>query len=274
MRQECRDPSHRRNPHCWQVPTKRASALVFCLVLILACAGSKAPAEPDPADGYQVLFIGNSLTYFNDLPGTVARIGSMAGVSIYVQSVALPNFAVIDHASGLSNAVEIIRGRVWDYVVLQQGPTTTQIGRDTLILAVRQLDPLIRRAGGRPALLMIWPPAGNADAFDVVRQSYQQAADAVAGLFLPGGEAWRAVLAANPELPLYGPDGFHPTELGTYLTALVVYEGITGHDARSLPRRAVVAAHPLVLPDGTILFLQRVAHETVARFAGVLGSAR
>jgi hypothetical protein len=245
---------------------------VFCLLLVLAC-GSKTALEPGPG-GYRVLFIGNSLTYSNDLPGTVARLGAMADVTIYVKSVALPNFAVIDHATGMSNAVETIQEGNWDYVVMQQGPTTTQIGRDTLILAVRQLDPLIRRAGGRPALLMISPPAGNPDAFDAVRQSYQQAAAAVGGLFLPGGEAWRTVLVANPDLPLYGPDGFHPGELGTYLTALVVYEGITGHDARSLPRRAVVAAHPLVLPDATILFLQRVAHETVARLAGVLGAAR
>jgi hypothetical protein len=45
---------------------------------------------------------------------------------------------------------------------------------------------------------------------------------AVGGLFLPAGEAWRTVLAANPDLPLYGVDGYHPAELGTYLTALMV----------------------------------------------------
>jgi hypothetical protein len=246
------------------------SALLLGAALLLACGG-ESTSDPETGHVYRVLFIGNSLTYSNDLPGTVARLGAMADVTIAVASVALPNFAVIDHATGMSNAVEMLQQGDWDYVVLQQGPTTTQIGRDTLILAVRQLDPMIRRAGGRPALLMIWPPAGNPDAFDAVRQSYQQAADAVGGLFLPGGEAWRTVLVANPELPLYGPDGFHPGEVGTYLTALVVYEGITGRDARSLPRRAVVAAHPLVLPDPTIRFLQRVAHETVARFAGVLG---
>jgi hypothetical protein len=27
----------------------------------------------------------------------------------------------------------------------------------------------------------------------------------------------------NPRLPLYGPDGFHPSALGTYAAALVVY---------------------------------------------------
>ena len=34
--------------------------------------------------------------------------------------------------------------------------------------------------------------------------------------------------AARPSLPLYGPDGFHPSPLGTYLAALVVDAGLTG----------------------------------------------
>jgi hypothetical protein len=114
---------------------------------------------------------------------------------------------------------------------------------------------------------MVWPPSGNLEAFDAVHQSYQQSANAVGGLFLPAGDAWRTALGSNPDLPLYGIDGYHPGELGTYLTALVVYEGITNRDARSLPRQAVVAAHPLVLPDATIRLLQRVAHETVAQTA-------
>ena len=241
------------------------TALTLCAALVAAC-GSGTVLDSSGAT-YRVLFIGNSLTYVNDLPGTVARLGEMGHVPIYVQSVALPNFAVIDHASGMSNAVATIQGGAWHYVVLQQGPTTTQIGRDTLILAARQLAPAIRRAGGRPALLMVWPPSGNDEAFTAVHQSYQQAADAVGGLFLPAGEAWRTALTASPGLPLYGLDGYHPAELGTFLTALVVYEGITGRDARSLPRQAVVAAHPLVLPEATILMLQRAAHETMVQAA-------
>jgi hypothetical protein len=241
--------------------------LVSIVLLILACGGTTNAGEPGPAGGYRVLFIGNSLTYFNDLPGTVARLAAMGEDAIHVQMVALPNLAVIDHVNGMSNAVEVIRGGGWDYVVLQQGPTTTAIGRDTLVLAAQELDPDIRAAGAQTALLMIWPPAGDLEAFDAVRISYQQAAQAVRGLFLPAGEAWRAALATNGDLPLYGLDGFHPAELGTYLAALVVYEAITGHDARSLPAVAAVAAHPLTTPATTVRSLQRVAHETVVQFA-------
>ena len=104
------------------------NALIVGAALLLGCGHSGTALEPGTRHIYRVLFIGNSLTYVNDLPGTVARLGGMADVIINVKTVALPDFAVIDHASGMSNAVETIRSGNWDYVVLQQGPTTTEIG--------------------------------------------------------------------------------------------------------------------------------------------------
>jgi hypothetical protein len=70
----------------------------------------------------------------------------------------------------------------------------------------------------------------------------------------------------DPQLQLYGPDGYHPAELGTYLAALVVYERITGHDARVLPAQAVMAGRTLDVPESTVRLLQRAAHEAVAQF--------
>ena len=54
---------------------------VALLGSIVGCAGSRSPSAPPPArpSVYRVLFIGNSLTYTNDLPGTVAAMALGAG---------------------------------------------------------------------------------------------------------------------------------------------------------------------------------------------------
>jgi hypothetical protein len=235
--------------------------LVALTLLALACA-SQTFDPPLPGD-YRVLFIGNSLTAVNDLPHTITALGATVHDSITVEAVTRPNLAVIDHVNGASNAVDVIRQGGWDYVVLQQGPTSQQLGRDTLILASKLLDPDIRAAGARTAELMVWPASSNLSSFDGVLQSCLEAARAVAGLCLPAGQAWRAAWAVDPTLPLYGPDGFHPSELGTYLSGLVVYEGITGHSATALPAQAYANGHSLDTPVNTVRLLQRVAHETV-----------
>jgi hypothetical protein len=145
--------------------------------------------------------------------------------------------------------------------VLQQGPTPAGICRDSLVLWTNLFNPRIHAVGAKPAVLMVWPIVGVGPPFDDVRVSFQMAADAVSGTFLPAGEAWRAALRADSTLSLYGSDGFHPSPIGTFLAALEIYERITGHDARTLPALAFSNGQRFTLPETTIRLLQAAAHE-------------
>jgi hypothetical protein len=209
-----------------------------------------------------VLFVGNSLTYVNDLPRTLADLATAGGDTVRTAAVALPDYALVDHASGASDALPTIRRGGWALVVMQQGPSSRGVNRDTLIVGARALATVARSVGARPALYMVWPARANAADFDGVRDAYRAAACAVDGLFLPAGEAWRAAWAQDAALALYGDDGFHPAPLGTYLAALVLYERVTGRDARALPGVATVAGVRLTVSEPTVRLLQRAAHET------------
>ena len=145
-------------------------ALVLCLALA-NCSGENAAPVPQPASGpsYRVLFIGQQPDLLQCLPATVAQLALSVGQNLEVSSVARPNFALIDHVSGKSNAVEVIQTGGWDYVVLQQGPSSLDLSRDTLVLATRLLDPYIKAPGGRSALLMVWPESARFEFFDDVR---------------------------------------------------------------------------------------------------------
>ena len=88
----------------------------------------------------------------------------------------------------------------------------------------------------RPALLTVWPESERSYALPAVIRSYRDAARAAHAELYPAGRAWQAAWRRNPRLPLYGADGFHPSQLGTYLTALVVARGPTGTSRRSTGR--------------------------------------
>src|SRR3954453_14287834 len=96
--------------------------LMLLALTSLGCLTSPA-AEPLPTGGIDVLFVGNSLTYVNDLPATVAAIGASAGDTIRVAAAVGPDPALIDHLNGRSDAVTKLRRGGWELVVLQQGPT-------------------------------------------------------------------------------------------------------------------------------------------------------
>ena len=187
-------------------------------------------------------------------------------MSIQVEMVAKPGYALIDQLTNGTEAADAIRRGHWDFVVLQQGPSTLPIDRDSLILWTRMFDPIIRSVGAKPALYMVWPRASRPDNFDAVRTSFQMAAKAVNGVFIPAGVAWQDALRRDATLPLYGPDNFHPSPLGTYLAALTIYERLTGHDPRTLPPYAFVGGAALNVPEATVRLLQQAAHSANTQY--------
>lgn len=247
----------------WAMRTSRnlviARPVVALLIVSLACLGT-GTVEPLSAGGIHVLFVGNSLTYVNDLPTTVASLGALSGDTIRVATAAGPDLALIDHWNGASNARDQIAQGGWHFVVLQQGPSSVPVNRDTLVLATKLFAPLIRAAGAKPALFMVWPSADRFAYFDDVRASYQAAALSVGGVFMPAGVGWMNSWVSDSTFVLYGSDGYHPSPLGTYVAALVIYERVTGRDARSLPATLIVGSTRLSMPTAQVRLLQAAAH--------------
>ncbi|HET7601128.1 MAG TPA: SGNH/GDSL hydrolase family protein [Gemmatimonadales bacterium] len=169
----------------------------------------------------RVLFVGNSLTFTNDLPAIVAALADSAGRAVTVRSVTASGINLDAHWRG-GTARRLLASEPWDVVVLQQGPSAMPASRAQLAAYARRFAAEIRRAGARPALYMVWPSRRRLAQLDEVRESYRLAARDVDGIFLPAGEAWRAAWRRDPSLPLYGPDGRHPSATGSYLAALVI----------------------------------------------------
>ena len=232
--------------------------IAFFLSLVLALA----PVAPRV---HRILFIGNSLTYVNDLPGTLAILAATPEDSIQVALVARPNLALIDHVHGESNAMARIKEGGWDYVVLQQGPTSRAIDRDTFVIAARILDEQIRKVGAKTVIYMVWPAEERLEFIDSVIASHRAVADSIHALLVPAGEAWKMAFEKDEDVGLYDVDAFHPSPLGTYLVALTFYECMLKGDARLLPRRAVVDGKDLRASLEVFRLVQQSAHNTAAR---------
>lgn len=205
---------------------------LLLLALVPACGSDPAGPSLDPNADLTILFVGNSLTYANDLPGMVGTVAEAAGYHWSTAVVARPNLALQDHwASGIAS---VIRDLEADVVVLQQGPSSLPASRINLLEWTDTLSRAIRSAGGTPALLMVWPEVARYSAFDAVRESYRAAAEHVDGFFIPAGEAFRSLHDQHPELEPYGADGFHPSSAGSLAAALTVVRVLSGRPLPSL----------------------------------------
>jgi hypothetical protein len=182
----------------------------------------------------RILFIGNSLTATNDLPAVLEAFARAQGVTIETRTVAFPDHSLEDHWNRPEARRAISEGK-WDYVVLQQGPSAMPDSRRLLRTYTSRFAEEATRAGARPALFMVWPASGRLNDFQRVVESYRVAADDVGGVLLPAGDAWRRMWDRDRNTRLYGPDGFHPSGLGTYLSALVMFQQFTGRSVVGLP---------------------------------------
>jgi len=225
--------------------------------------GSSGGVEPDPDASIRILFIGNSLTYTNDLPAMVKALSDSAGLpATQVAMVAYPNFALEDHWNS-GDARGVLAKGGWTHVVMQQGPSALEESRVSLLQWTGTLAAEIRAKGGKPGMYMVWPSTARSFDFDRVSESYRLAAESVDGLLFPAGDAWRAAWKRNSGLALYGGDGFHPSSLGTYLAALTIVAVIHERSPVGLARTIRVGNATLSIPEATATVLQEAAAESL-----------
>ncbi len=229
----------------------------------LGCLSTTAPQLI--GDGRPVLFIGNSYTYLHDLPGIVQALADSAGGEhVAVETVAEPDYALVDHLAVGTAQREIGKTR-WAFVVLQQGPSSVDVNRDTLRLATKTFAPLIAAAGGKPALFSAWPTIDRRADFPRAIESYKLAAADVGGVFLPVAPAWLAAWQRDSTLALYDADGLHASVIGAYLSALVIYGRLMNHPATGLPSALRLRSGAMLTVDPAIArLLQQAADAALA----------
>ena len=244
----------------------------FVLLLAVAptaCSGNPGPSSPGPVGSPpprgsdSVLFVGNSLTEVNDLPSIVEALARAGGHPLIVDSVTYGGVSIEDHWN-MGTAKRIESGG-WKYVVLQQGPSSLADSRANLREWTKRFDAVIKAEGGTTALYAVWPEAARRNVFAQVSDSYRLAAEDVGGLFLPAGNAWLAAWRRDPGLPLYGPDQFHPSVMGSYLAGLTIYGGLTGASPVGLPAKLTLRTGATVeVPASKAPLLQEAAAEALA----------
>ena len=212
----------------------------------------------------RVLFIGNSLTFFNDLPAVVQSIAASLKVRLEYQSCTMGGANLEDHWRH-GKCKQMLDSAHWDYVVLQQGPSSLPASRVDLRKWTATWNTEIRKHSAKPALYMVWPFKDQKNGFRDVSLSYGLAATDVNGLFLAAGDAWFRLIESKSHIQLYSPDDLHPTREGSVLAALVIAGRLTGKPLKGIPNRLPVAAGgALEISDSDMKELLQAANQTLS----------
>ena len=236
-------------------------------------------------DTIDVLYVGNSFVYFNNLPDMVVEIskaldGPVVRSTAHTHGGATLRAHLEDgHLPGL-----ISRGPAegaWDWVVLQEQSTLgTTYDQDSGVLgspdsfhsATRDLAGMIAGEGATPVLYMTWAKQAFPTQSATLSQAYRSIGTELDVTVAAVGEAWAEVRRIRPDFNLYLSDGSHPNAAGSYLAACVFYAVLTGTSPVGAPRELtgapwdfagrIESSQPTVLVSLSATdaeFLQRIA---------------
>ena len=176
-----------------------------------------------------LLFIGNSHTYYHDLPLLVQSLAIREGVACRVTMLAHGGWYLSQHAQEPEVRFNILHGG-YDYVVLQEHahPFGPQEG---FLEAAKKLDEMIREAGSRTVLYACWARKDEPQEQGRMDEIHRRVAREIGALLAPVGERW---WRGEPEL--YAEDGAHASLAGSKLAAGVIWETIR-QDLRERERK-------------------------------------
>jgi len=221
----------------------RSSAVTFMLISLVVALTALAGCEPNqifgssdsrPKSGdLKVLFIGNSLTFWFEMPYLLECLLEAGGTPAFVADASIGGTNLNDHLDIAATRLAVTQ-EAWDVVVLQDGryEIVLPASRAGIIGDFQEWRDRIRSECPQARIVMYLDYALDQD-FEVagipytrgeftslLRQATLIVADSLGLEVAPVGWAWERVMVEHPEFYLYDKDETHPGRMGQYLHAV------------------------------------------------------
>ncbi len=248
----------------------RRLLLSILLLAIFPCAMA--------AEAKRVLIIGNSYTFYNNLPDSLEALSRKTSYPLEVNSytagaMSLHGFLTMpQHAK----ARQLVESGKYDWVILQDQSQTPAYKPDETLSAVQRWADIARQHDIRVMLFLTWAHAsrqGNRyqpmlDMQERTSTTYCKAALACHARVAPVGEAWAEWYRRNPDTPLHGKDCYHPNAMGSYLAACVLHASISGKAIKGVPGTLRSGGKTIIsIPAASARELQKTANATLKGFS-------
>jgi hypothetical protein len=167
-----------------------------------------------------LLFIGNSFTQRNNLPGLLAELAAARNLTVRHELISVGGASLRTHWNAGRAAKAIATGG-YDYVVLQEQSTLPVKNDQRMAENVRLFDAATKQAGSETVLYMTWARQHSPETQQTIADAYITVGKELGATVVPVGLVWQDFLAQHQSPVLYDRDQSHPSLAGSYLAACV-----------------------------------------------------
>lgn len=183
----------------------------------------------------RILMLGNSFTFYNDMPDMLAKLTG-AEVVAHTRGGARLAEQLNPNTKMGSSTWDALENEQWDYVVLQEMSNGPLISKESFLKSVAGLCEKIRSAGAVPVLYATWAYKKGSDKMAAMDMSYADMYHAMFLAYHEAAESNQALIAdvgkafyeLSEKQNLYDEDGCHPNEDGSGIAARVLADVIMG----------------------------------------------
>ena len=230
----------------------------------------------------EVLFVGNSFTYFNDVDQIVQSIAQDLGLDITCSAVTEGAQHLIDTASStdpVGQRFDAALTKKYTHIILQEHSTTPVTNYGNFLSGVKKCLAKISDTQDSPKVYLYstWSYTSFASSRSLsipesemlLREAYANCAKATGTLVTNVGQAFSRVYSEYPSINLYHTDDKHPSFAGSYLSACVHVANMFGLDVRNTTflgsgaERGNGTGAKQLVDEATATTLRKVAYETV-----------
>ncbi|MBK9773966.1 MAG: SGNH/GDSL hydrolase family protein [Candidatus Obscuribacter sp.] len=187
----------------------------------------KTHANSNAKQATKILFIGNSLTYGQDMPNLFVKIYRLlySDAPLVVESATGPGFTLREHLSN-DKTHEALKQYKWDYVILQEGTQSAYNRQHESLDSFRRLLKISKTPGCKPLGVMITTDRGQFWWQARLSQFFRSVGKELNMPILPLGDVCSFSQMRHPDLNLHAQDQHHLSQAGSLLYACMVIRAI------------------------------------------------
>ena len=182
----------------------------------------------------KVLFLGNSHTFYNDMPQIFANMCKERGKDVEVAMQAHPGVTYGWHYSQFTELRFALMYGGFDYIVMQQAAHSPCPEKEETLRDGKMIIDLARKCGVTPIQTMPWAEKRDPDHQKGMYDIYNTLSKEYGVKLTVAGNVFEDVFYNHPEINMYWNDGEHASPYGSYTIAMAAYAAIFGESVKGL----------------------------------------
>ncbi len=236
---------------------KKITSILFLTISLIIIFVNPSFSQQEEKKAIRVLFVGNSFTYFFNLPQVVSSMAASQGIEIITRQSTVGGSNLEEHWKEQkgTRTRKLLDSLTWDYVVLNNHSTSAIDTPDDFMEYGTKFVELVRSKGAKPIIMQTWGYKSNPLMIRPIMDGYEKLINTTNSAFVPAGELFMEARKWRPDLELFHDDK-HPSSNGTYMLGLAFFKYFTGLSTSDIPFRLTTTDK-----DGEKLYLLFMAQE-------------